>query len=123
MRDAAANDSVRHDTGPQLVVPLLGCFSLWRGSESPPVWACGWWQHRQSPAVAGSPLLHVTDNTPPPPSRFTKPPPPLTKQVSAEDKKTVLEAVKEALEWVEENSEADADEFNDKRKEVRTGAQ
>jgi molecular chaperone DnaK (HSP70) len=38
--------------------------------------------------------------------------------VSAEDKKTVLEAVKEALEWVEENSEADADEFNDKRKEV-----
>lgn len=43
--------------------------------------------------------------------------------MSAEDKKTVLEAVKEALEWVEENSEADADEFNDKRKEVRTGAQ
>jgi hypothetical protein len=30
----------------------------------------------------------------------------------------VLEAVKEALEWVEENTEADADEFNDKRKEV-----
>lgn len=44
-------------------------------------------------------------------------PPPLA-QVSAEDKKTVLEAVKEALEWVEENTEADADEFNDKRKEV-----
>lgn len=41
-------------------------------------------------------------------------------QVSDEDKKTVLEAVKEALEWVEENPEADADEFNDKRKEVRT---
>jgi len=40
-------------------------------------------------------------------------------KVSAEDKKTVLEAVKEALEWVEENPEADADEFNDKRKEVR----
>ena len=40
-------------------------------------------------------------------------------QVSSEDKKAVLEAIKEALEWVEENSEADADEFNDKRKEVR----
>lgn len=39
-------------------------------------------------------------------------------KVSAEDKKTVLEAVKEALEWVEENPEADADEFNDKRKEL-----
>lgn len=42
----------------------------------------------------------------------------LCHQVSAEDKKTVLEAVKEALEWVEENPEADADEFNDKRKEL-----
>jgi hypothetical protein len=39
-------------------------------------------------------------------------------QVSAEDKKTALDAVKEALEWVEENAEADADEFNEKRKEV-----
>ena len=39
-------------------------------------------------------------------------------QVSAEDKKTALDAVKEALEWVEENAEADADEFNDKSKEV-----
>lgn len=35
----------------------------------------------------------------------------------------MLEAVKEALEWVEENSEADADEFNDKRKEVRSPAE
>ena len=39
-------------------------------------------------------------------------------QVSASDKKKVLEAVKEAMEWVEENPEADADEFNDKRQEV-----
>jgi ABC-type nitrate/sulfonate/bicarbonate transport system substrate-binding protein len=38
--------------------------------------------------------------------------------VSASDKKKVLEAVKEAMEWVEENPEADADEFNDKRQEV-----
>jgi len=39
-------------------------------------------------------------------------------KVSAEDKKTALDAVKEALEWVEENAEADADEFNEKRKEL-----
>jgi heat shock protein 5 len=39
-------------------------------------------------------------------------------KVSAEDKKTVLDAVKEALEWVEENSEAEADEFKDKLKEL-----
>lgn len=39
-------------------------------------------------------------------------------KVSAEDKKTVLDAVKEALEWVEENSDADADEYKDKLKEV-----
>jgi molecular chaperone DnaK (HSP70) len=42
--------------------------------------------------------------------------------VSAEDKKTVLDAVKEAMEWVEENAEADADEFNDRRKEVSEGS-
>lgn len=52
------------------------------------------------------------------PLTFTCCPLVLIAQVSAEDKKTVLEAVKEALEWVEENPEADADEFNDKRKEV-----
>jgi molecular chaperone DnaK (HSP70) len=40
-------------------------------------------------------------------------------KVSAEDKKTVLDAVKEALEWVEENTDAEADEFKDKLKEVR----
>ncbi|WIA23788.1 hypothetical protein OEZ86_007102 [Tetradesmus obliquus] len=39
-------------------------------------------------------------------------------KVSAEDKKTVLDAVKEAMEWVEENSEADADEYNERRKEL-----
>lgn len=43
-------------------------------------------------------------------------------QVSAADKKKVLAAVKEALEWIEENGEADADEFNDKRQEVRVFA-
>jgi heat shock protein 5 len=42
----------------------------------------------------------------------------LQDKVSAEDKKTVLDAVKEAMEWVEENAEADADEFNDRRKEL-----
>ncbi|WIA23789.1 hypothetical protein OEZ85_013470 [Tetradesmus obliquus] len=41
-----------------------------------------------------------------------------TDKVSAEDKKTVLDAVKEAMEWVEENSEADADEYNERRKEL-----
>lgn len=61
--------------------------------------------------------MHLTDTHHPPPSAIK--PTTTTKQVSAEDKKTVLEAVKEALEWVEENAEADADEFNDKRKEVR----
>lgn len=40
-------------------------------------------------------------------------------KVSDDDKKTVLDAVKEALEWVEENSDADADEYKDKLKEVR----
>ncbi|KAF8060359.1 BIP5 [Scenedesmus sp. PABB004] len=39
-------------------------------------------------------------------------------KVSPEDKKTVLEAVKEALEWVEENADADADEYKDKLKEL-----
>jgi heat shock protein 5 len=42
----------------------------------------------------------------------------LQDKVSADDKKTVLDAVKEAMEWVEENSEADADEYNERRKEV-----
>lgn len=40
-------------------------------------------------------------------------------KVSAEDKKTVVDAVKEALEWLEENADADADELKDKLKEVR----
>lgn len=40
-------------------------------------------------------------------------------KISEDDKKTILEAVKEALEWVEENSDAEADEFKDKLKEVR----
>lgn len=40
-------------------------------------------------------------------------------KISEDDKKTILDAVKEALEWVEENSDADADEFKDKLKEVR----
>eukprot|EP00879_Flechtneria_rotunda_P000830 GHRR01000954.1.p1 GENE.GHRR01000954.1~~GHRR01000954.1.p1 ORF type:complete len:505 (+),score=222.98 GHRR01000954.1:3-1517(+) len=39
-------------------------------------------------------------------------------KVSAEDKKTVLDAVKEALEWVEENADAEADEYKDKLTEL-----
>ena len=39
-------------------------------------------------------------------------------QVSEDDKKKVLDAVKEAQEWVDENSDATAEEYNDKRKEI-----
>jgi len=39
-------------------------------------------------------------------------------KVSEDDKKKVLDAVKEVQEWVDENSDATADEYNDKRKEI-----
>lgn len=39
-------------------------------------------------------------------------------KVSDDDKKKILDAVKEANEWVEENSDATAEEYNDKRKEI-----
>lgn len=39
-------------------------------------------------------------------------------KISDDEKKTVLDAVQDALSWMDENSEAEADEINDKRKEV-----
>ncbi|KAK9808266.1 hypothetical protein WJX73_005089 [Symbiochloris irregularis] len=39
-------------------------------------------------------------------------------KISEEDKETVKEAVDEALEWLEDNGEAEEDEFTDKLKEV-----
>lgn len=39
-------------------------------------------------------------------------------KLDEDDKKKIEEAVQEALEWVEENSDADVDEFKDKLKEV-----
>lgn len=39
-------------------------------------------------------------------------------KLDEDDKKKIEEAVQEALEWVEENSDADADEYKDKLKEV-----
>jgi len=42
----------------------------------------------------------------------------LKDKIEQEDKDKVLEAVKEALEWMEENSDAEAEEYKDKLKEV-----
>lgn len=42
----------------------------------------------------------------------------LGEKLDEDDKAKVEEAVTEALEWLEENSDADADEFKDKLKEV-----
>jgi heat shock protein 5 len=42
----------------------------------------------------------------------------LKDKLDDDDKETVLEAVKEALEWLDDNAEADVDEFADKLKEV-----
>mmetsp|Transcript_17432 Transcript_17432/g.48426 ORF Transcript_17432/g.48426 Transcript_17432/m.48426 type:complete len:655 (+) Transcript_17432:114-2078(+) len=39
-------------------------------------------------------------------------------KVSEDDKETVANAVKEALEWMDDNQEAEVDEYNDKLKEV-----
>ncbi len=43
----------------------------------------------------------------------------LKDKLSEEEKKTVLDAVKEGMEWLDENSDAEADEYKDKLKEVR----
>jgi heat shock protein 5 len=42
----------------------------------------------------------------------------LKDKIDEDDKEKVLSAVKEALEWMDENSEAEAEEFKDKLKEV-----
>jgi TRAP-type C4-dicarboxylate transport system substrate-binding protein len=47
-----------------------------------------------------------------------RPPPLHPAQLSDEDKKKVLDAVKEAQEWVEENSDAEADEYKDRLKDA-----
>jgi len=39
-------------------------------------------------------------------------------KISEEDKETLEEAVKEVLDWLDENSEADAEEFEEKQKEL-----
>merc|ERR1712224_1003948 len=39
-------------------------------------------------------------------------------KISEEDKETLEEAVKETLDWLDENSEADAEEFEEKQKEL-----
>merc|ERR1712196_238677 len=39
-------------------------------------------------------------------------------KISAEDKDTVSEAVKEALEWLDDNQEAEEEDYEEKQKEV-----
>merc|ERR1711988_751545 len=39
-------------------------------------------------------------------------------KISEEDKETLEEAIKEVLDWLDENSEADAEEFEEKQKEL-----
>ena len=39
-------------------------------------------------------------------------------KIDGDDKKVILDAVTEALEWLDEHSDADADEYTDKLKEV-----
>merc|ERR1711865_170767 len=39
-------------------------------------------------------------------------------KISAEDKDTVSEAVKEALEWLDDNQEAEKEDYEEKQKEV-----
>jgi len=39
-------------------------------------------------------------------------------KIEADDKKKLLDSIKEAQEWIDDNTDATADEFNDKRKEV-----
>merc|ERR1712167_160475 len=39
-------------------------------------------------------------------------------KISEEDKETLEEAIKETLDWLEENSEADAEDFEEKQKEL-----
>jgi len=44
----------------------------------------------------------------------------LANKISAEDKETISEAVKEALEWIEEHSEAEAEDIKAKQKDLET---
>ena len=39
-------------------------------------------------------------------------------KISAEDKDTVSEAVKEALEWLDDNQEAEKEDYEEKQKEI-----
>jgi hypothetical protein len=75
---------------------------------------------RAQGAAAGVGAPMQTPTAPRMPGSLTRPPrprPPLP-QISDEDKKKVNDAVKEAQEWLEENSDAEADEYKDRLKEV-----
>ena len=43
----------------------------------------------------------------------------VAKKISDEDKPTVTEAVKEALEWLDDNQDAEKEDFDEKLKEVQ----